>query len=368
MLNKVDTETRTGVGLSPFDVEIAAIATAVPPNIVSQDESRERAAAAYPEYARVDSIFTNTGIDRRFVCQPREWYLEEHSWEERTAVFQNHALALMEEAAVEAVAEAGLRFDEIDALVVNTITGLAVPSLDARLMNRLPFSPNLERLPIFGIGCGGGVAGLSRSARLAQSIPGGNVLFITVDLCTVCQRINDRSLTMFVATALFGDGAAAVVLRNTAGSQKGSGQNGGHGRFAAIGEHFWGDTEGIMGWDIKNDGFGIVLSPQLPALMQQRFAPALDGFLARNGLTRDDIEGYLLHPGGGKILDVADEVLELDPDVLKPSRETLRNYGNMSSATAIFVLKYALDTGRRGRHVLAAFGPGFSAYFAVVDL
>jgi alkylresorcinol/alkylpyrone synthase len=293
-----------------------------------------------------------------------EWYKSPRTWEERTAAFQKHALDLLERVATEAVEKAGLRFDEIDAIVVNTITGLSVPSLDARLMNRLPFAPQVERLPIFGIGCGGGVAGLARATRIAQTIPGGNVLFLTVDLCTLCLRVNDPSITMFVAMALFGDGAAAVVLRHSGPR----GTLGGGGHVADIGEHFWHGSEHIMGWDVKNDGFGVVLSPELPTLMRERFANAVDGFLARKGLTRDDIDGYLLHPGGSRILDVAETLLGLSNDALTPSRETLRNYGNMSSATAIFVLKYAIDAGLKGRYLLAAFGPGFSAYFVVLDL
>ena len=362
MLDTVETTAHRRSRVTSFDVEVAAIATAVPPSLIPQEFMRVMARAAYPQFASIDSIYMNAGVATRHACQPVEWYQQPHTWEERTAAFQEHALALLEEAAIAAVAKAGLRFDEIDALVVNTITGLAVPSLDARLMNRLPFSPHVERLPIFGIGCGGGVAGLARAARLAQTIPGGNVLFLTVDLCTLCLRINDQSITMFVATALFGDGAAAVVLRNT------SGGGGGGCRGGTMGDHFWHDTEHIMGWDIKNDGFGVVLSPQLPTLMQTRFGEALDTFLSRNGMTREDVDGYLLHPGGGKILDVADKLLDLAPDALEPSRATLRDNGNMSSATAMFVLKYAIDHGLRGRYVLAAFGPGFSAYFVVLDL
>jgi alkylresorcinol/alkylpyrone synthase len=123
-----------------------------------------------------------------------------------------------------------------------------------------------------------------------------------------------------------------------------------------------------MGWDIKNDGFGVVLSAQLPNLIQERFVEAVDGFLRRAGLTRADIAGYLMHPGGAKVLDVAERILDLPRLALEPSRETLRTYGNMSSATALFVLKYAIKQGRRGRHLLVAFGPGFSAYFMVIDL
>jgi alkylresorcinol/alkylpyrone synthase len=349
---------------SSFDVAIAAIATAVPPNAVTQDEMKSLASAAYPQFAHIDTLYSNTGVETRYFCQPQEWYLTPRTWEERTEAFQRHALDLLERVTLDAVAAAGLRLDEIDAIVVNTITGLAVPSLDARLMNRLPFAAHTERLPIFGIGCGGGVAGLARATRLAQTMPGGNVLFLTIDLCTLCLRINDPNMAMFVSAALFGDGAAGVVLCNTGGK----GRSARLGRVEAIGEHFWRDTERIMGWDIKNDGFGIVLSVQLPTLMQERFGGALDEFLDRNDLTREDFDGYLLHPGGGKILDVADKILNLAADALKPSRETLRNYGNMSSATALFVLKYAIETGRKGRHLLAAFGPGFSAYFVVLDL
>ena len=136
----------------------------------------------------------------------------------------------------------------------------------------------------------------------------------------------------------------------------------------AIGEHFWPGTEHIMGWDIKNDGFGIVLSAELPALIRENLVPAIDAFLARNGLSRDDLDGYLLHPGGSRIVDVAETILGLPPQALDPTRQTLRDFGNMSSATALFVLDRAIASGRKGRHLTAAFGPGFSAYFVILDL
>jgi alkylresorcinol/alkylpyrone synthase len=313
----------------------------------------------------MEALYSNAGVETRRWCQPIDWYLQERSWEERTTIFQRHALDLLEQVALDAVDQAGLRLDQIDAIVTNTITGLAIPSLDAMLMNRLEFAAHTERLPIFGLGCGGGVAGLGRATRVAQTMPGGNVLFLTVDLCSLCMRINDPSIAMFVSVALFGDGAAGVVLRNTATSN-GAGRSAP--RVSAIGEHFWRDTERIMGWDIRNDGFGVVLSPYLPGLMRDNLREAVDGFLGRNGLRRQDFDGFLLHPGGSKIVDVAEKVLDLPPEATVPSREVLRKFGNMSSATAMFVLQYALQNGLKGRHLLAAFGPGFSAYFAVVDL
>jgi alkylresorcinol/alkylpyrone synthase len=348
-----------------LDVEILSIATANPPIKVEQNEALERAKTVFPQLGRLDGLYANTGIDTRYACEPTEWYQQPHGWEERTRTFRHHALTLLEEVAAAAVAQAGLTTRDIDVLVVNTITGLAIPSLDAMLMNRLEFRPGAERLPIFGLGCGGGVAGLSRAARLAQSMPGANVLFLTVDLCSLCARPNDQSLAMFVSAALFGDGAAGVVLRRSASS---SHAGRARPRIYAVGEHWWRNTERIMGWDIKEDGFGVVLSPELPSLMRTELRPACDAFLNRNGLQMPSFKGILLHPGGRKILETAEEVLHVDRARLAHSWAVLREYGNMSSVTVLFVLKRALLTGDSGPHLMGAFGPGFSAYFAAIDL
>ena len=214
-----------------------------------------------PQFARLDSLYANTGIESRRAVEAREWYMSPHSWEERSEAFQRHAVDLLEEAAGRAIAEAGLDVDDIDAIVVNTITGIAVPSLDALLINRMKFRPDIERLPIFGFGCGGGVAGLSRAARLATAMPDANVLFLTIDLCSLCLRVNDPGVEMFVSAALFGDGAAAIVLSSRGGGDE-MPENSGP-RALANGEYFWPGTERIMGWDMKGDGFGVVLSPEL---------------------------------------------------------------------------------------------------------
>ncbi len=347
-----------------FDVEIASVASAVPQHKVSQETIAEGAKRFFPHLVGISSVFANTGIESRYVSEPPEWYLEGRGWEERTASFQRHALALLEEATLKAVAAADIELTDIGAIVTNTITGLAIPSLEARLLNRLPFSRRVERLPIFGLGCGGGVGGLARATRLAQTMPGGHVLFLTVDLCSLCARGNDMSIGNFVSIALFGDGAAAVVLRNTAG---GNGAGGRGARVMAIGEHCWPDTEHIMGWDIKDNGFGVVLSPELPSLIRRELRPVLDDFLAHNGLELGDIKGVLLHPGGRRVLDTAADVLGLSKHDLRHSWDVLRECGNMSSATALFILERALRSGAGGPHLLAAFGPGFSAYFIAID-
>jgi len=348
-----------------LQVEILAVATAVPDHSVQQEEVLERAKKVFPFLGRLDGIYSNTGIDTRYSCEHPDWYHTEHGWEERTDVFQRHALDLLERVAIEAVERAGLGLRDIDAIVTNTITGLAIPSLDAMLCNRIDFREDIQRLPIFGFGCGGGVAGIARSAQLAQSMPGANVLFLTVDLCTLCLRPNDQSVGMYVSAALFGDGAAGLVLRARNG---GGASPGALGSIQAVGDHFWRDSERIMGWDIKDDGFGVVLSPQLPALLRDELPRAVTRFLVRHDLTLEAFAGFLFHPGGRKILETVEAALGISREKLIHSWETLRRYGNMSSATALFVLKGAIEAGASGRHLVAAFGPGFSAYFVVADL
>jgi alkylresorcinol/alkylpyrone synthase len=348
-----------------FNVEIAAVACVVPQHKVSQQMITEAAMRFFPHLEGSSGLFANTGIEGRYVCEPPEWYYVSRGWEERTASFQRHALDLLEEATRRAAEAAGIGIGENAAIVTNTVTGLAVPSLEALLLDRLPFSRHVERLPIFGLGCGGGVGGMARAVRIAETMPGAYVLSLTVDLCSLCARGDDPSLANFVSIALFGDGAGAVLLRN---ARSGSAPRRPRGRILAIGEHCWPDTLRIMGWDVKENGFGVVLSPELPSLLRRGLRPAIEEFLAREGLELGEIAGVLLHPGGRRILDTAQEVLGLGRDDLVHSWEVLRQYGNMSSATAIFILQRALDCGARGRHLLAAFGPGFSAYFIILDL
>ena len=357
-------QTATGAK-SRFDVEIASVACVVPKYKISQQTIAEQAKRFFPRLSGSCSLFANTGIENRYVCEPAEWYLQARGWEERTAAFQRNAVALLEEATLKAVATAGVRIEEIRAVVTNTVTGIAVPSLEAQLINRLPFSRSVERLPIFGLGCGGGVGGLARAVRIAETLPGGYVLFLTVDLCSLCARGNDLSVANLVSIALFGDGAAAILLRTPHQSDA---QERSLGRVISIGEHCWPDTLQIMGWDVKENGFGVVLSPELPSLLSTKLRPAIEEFLARECLQLRDFHGFLLHPGGRRVLETAQAVLGLTKDDLVHSWEVLRDYGNMSSATALFILDRALRSGSRGRHLLAAFGPGFSAYFIVLDL
>jgi len=349
-----------------FDVRIRSVATANPKHRVNQHEIAQLALAMRPELKSLWKIYSHAGVETRYFSEPPEWCAQPHGWEERAQSFQRNALDLLEEVALKAVASAGADPRDIDMIVTNTITGLAVPGLEASLIHRLNLPPSIERLPIFGLGCGGGVGGLARATRLAHSMPSANVLFLTVDLCSLCTRIADESPTMFVSAALFGDGAAAVLLQNSNG--KSGRRSAKWPRIRAIGEWCWRDTEHIMGWDIKNDGFGVVLSPELPALIRDRLAPVVHEFLDRNDMKLKDISGFLFHPGGAKVLVTIEQVLGIDQQMMVHSWEILRQFGNMSSATVLFVLERALKAGAKGLHLLAAFGPGFSVYLMIADL
>jgi alkylresorcinol/alkylpyrone synthase len=362
MLDVMRSTARRRTLAASFDVEILSLATANPAFPLPQSEAAARTKELFPHLKKLWPLYDNTGIEFRYNCEPIDWYLRPHSWEERTESFRRHAIDLLEQITLKTTQAAGVELDAIDMIVTNTVTGLAIPSLDAMLFNRIKLSPTVERLPMFGLGCGAGVAGLARAARLAHAADGAHVLFLTVDLCSLCLRVNDPSPAMFVSTALFGDGAAGLLLHNTRKSSR-TGP-----RILASGEWCWRDTEYIMGWDIKEDGFGIVLSPELPSLMKNALAPALHDFLGRNGFSLSDFNGFLFHPGGRKLLETMEDVLGLSRDRLRYSWEVLRRYGNMSSATVLFVLEQAVKAGARGPHLLAAFGPGFSAYFAVADL
>jgi alkylresorcinol/alkylpyrone synthase len=304
-------------------------------------------------------IFENAGIARRHSCVPLEWYLERVGWKARNDLYLDNALDLIEQVAAECLRGAGLRPDQVDAIVCVSTTGLSTPSLDARLMDRMAFREDVERLPVFGLGCAGGALGLARAATWAQAAPGSRVLLLVVELCGLTFRPGDQSRANIVATALFGDGAAAALVTadpGTAGP-----------RVMHWGEHRWPDSLDVMGWRVEDDGFGVLFSRDIPTLIRERFADATDGFLSKHGLSRSDLAGYVCHPGGAKVVAALEEVLGLAPNTMTRAREVLRDYGNMSAPSVLFVLEKVLADEPEGRLLVSSLGPGFSAAFVVLD-
>lgn len=338
---------------------LRSIALAVPPYVLRQDEVMSRAARLFPgkdrdELERLLPVFGNAGIETRHSCVPQEWYEHPHGWREKNRLYVEHATALLARAAKDAIDGASLRPCDIDAVVAVSTTGIATPSLDALIMERLELRRDAERLPVFGLGCGGGVIGLSRAAGMARLRPQSNVLFLVVELCALTFRRSDVSKSNIIATALFGDGAAAAVISCDGDGILGLGPGG---------EHTWRDSLDVMGWSVEDDGLGVIFSRDIPTLTRTAFADALHAYLEKHGLCLAEVSHFACHPGGAKVLEALEEVFRLPRGGLDVSRRVLREYGNMSAATVMFVLERMLKEDARGLFLLSALGPGFTAAF-----
>lgn len=338
---------------------LEGIGTAVPPHRVAQSEIRRRAAEFFHELPGVErylSVYDNAGVDSRYFAMPTEWYEQETGWRVRNERFVAVATDLLEAASRSALGEARVDPAEVSALVVVTTTGLSTPSLDARLAQRLGLPARIQRVPVWGLGCGGGVAGLGLAAELARAKE-GYTLVTAVELCSLTFNPSDRTIRQLVASSLFGDGAGAVLV---APAGRGTGP-----ALRAHHSHLFPNSFDVMGWDVLDEGLRVVLSPRLPEIVREGLAGAAAPILGPD----EDAVQHAPHPGGPRVLDAYTEALRLDPHHLDASRKVLREYGNMSSPTAYFVLREVLrNQPRPDRAVLSgAFGPGFSAEFALLD-
>ncbi len=356
---------RVGPGLDASP-HLLALATAVPPIVLRQAQIAERAHALFDdrksELRRLLPVFENAGIETRYSCVPQDWYERPHGWAERNKLYVENALDLLERAARDCLDRASFEATDVDAIVTVSTTGIATPSLDALLVQRLRLRPDVTRLPIFGLGCAGGVLGLARAAALARARPGTRVLFLVVELCALTFRKSDQSKSNIVAAALFGDGAAAALLGP---APHGSAQGGGL-RIGESGEHTWPDSLDVMGWHVEDDGLGVLFSRDIPTLVRAQFRPALDLFLGGHGLVLGDFDTFACHPGGAKVVAALEEAFALVPGTMQEARDVLREYGNMSAATVLFVLDRVLRSRREApprRLLMSALGPGFTAAF-----
>ena len=343
-----------------MQARLLALKNTVPPYVLEQSDVVVRAGRLFGERRDVERlmpIFGNTGIDRRYSCVPIDWYNDDHGWQDRTALYVSNAVDLLEKVACSLLEEAKLTTDDIDAIVVSSTTGIATPSLDALIIERMQLRRDIRRLPIFGLGCAGGVVGLSRAADLAKSRPGSHVLFLVVELCALTFRKNDLTKSNFVATALFGDGAAGAIL-----STDGDGP-----AFGASSEYTWPNSLGIMGWDVEEDGLKAIFSQSIPTLVANDFTAILKAFLQKHDLKLAGIDKFACHPGGAKVLDALEDTFQIERGALTESRSVLRDYGNMSAVTALFVLE-RMDWRKKNQRILmTALGPGFSSVMQLLE-
>jgi alkylresorcinol/alkylpyrone synthase len=334
---------------------LLSLATAVPPQVVEQHEAKARAREAFGGkkalFDRLSGVFDNAGISRRHIVAPQDWYMADHGWHDRNAVYLEAAESMFVEAASAAIEKAGFNPDQIDGVVTVSTTGIATPSLDARVADRMGFRDDIRRVPVFGLGCAGGVNGLATASRMAVAEPGTNWLFVTVETCSISIRLDSDDPAAVVATALFGDGAAAAVV--TAGEHSLA-------RITGSAETLFPDTLRIMGWDVEDPGLAVVFDRAIPPFIEEHLAPTVDAMCASMGVRRDDIDRLCCHPGGVKVIDAIESALHLNQGELNLEREVLNDYGNMSAPTVMFVLDRLLKQGLPDRVLMTAFGPGFT--------
>ena len=337
-------------------VKLVSVATAVPPYILEQ---RDVAAAAHRTFALrfadfegLARVFKTSGIRRRYAVRPIEWYLEPLGWPERSNAYRDGACQLFVDAANKALDAAGIGAAAVDTVVTISSTGIATPSLEARAAARVGFRADVERVPVFGLGCAGGVSGVSIASRLAQSRPGSVVLLVVVEICTIAFRLDLLTKANIVASALFGDGAAACVLRA---------DETGIAAVEMVGQHTWPDTLDIMGWNVDPQGLGVIFDRAIPPFVKEHIAPAMASILARADLGLADVDRFACHPGGSKVLTALERALSLEQGALDHERTVLADYGNMSAPTALFVLERLIQSGLPARTLLTAMGPGFTA-------
>lgn len=344
---------------------IGPIAVAVPEHVLTQADVKRAVKALVPlARERLDavlSLFDGAGVEQRHSVLPIEELYRRRDLTETMDIYREHAVGLGRQVVRQCLEQAALVPTDIDLIISVSCTGVMLPSLDAYLANDLGFRPDVRRLPITELGCMGGAAALSYARDFVAGHPGANVLVVTVELPILSFQSRDLSPANLISTALFGDGAAAALVtgREISGA-----------RMLDTRSHLFPRTLEALGFDLKADGFHVVLGRELPGLVRADIKRLVTDLLARNELGRDDLSVFVLHPGGKRILDAVEDQLSLSPEQTRPSRDILRGYGNLSSATVLFVLDACVARERpaAGAHgLLGAFGPGFSCELAVLQ-
>jgi alkylresorcinol/alkylpyrone synthase len=344
---------------------IAATATALPPHTITRDDVKYYMGRVFdiPErkLEAMMSIVDNAQVHKRHSIFPIEYTVEPRALAQTNNEYIEHAVKLGREAAEKCLERAGLKPEDIDLIITVSCTGFMIPSLDAHLIQLMGFRSNVRRMPFTELGCAAGAMALGRAADFLKARPGGNVLIIAVELPSLTFQRKDISQANLISSILFGDGAAAVVVSG----------NGARGPKILVSETYtFPDSLGAMGFDLRDSGFHILLAKDVPEMIGGKIAGLVQGFLDRNGRKREEIKGWILHPGGARLLGNVETELGLCKCDTQPSWDILGNVGNLSSATILFILqewleKRPLKTGEYA--VAAAFGPGFSAEFLLLQ-
>lgn len=323
---------------------------------------RDMFAGVFPDIDRLMTLFENTQIQKRHFCVDINWFKDNHTFAEKNSLYLEQATELCVQAIEKALEQAGIGIDDISHVIFVSSTGLATPSVDARILNQIKANPLTKRTPIWGLGCGGGAAGVSKAYDYVKAHPKEMAIVVAVELCGLTFQRNDLTKSNLVATSLFADGAAAVIV---------AGDEAKVSSFLRIKETqsmLWHDTLDVMGWDFSSSGFHVIFSQDIPTIVKTKVADATFQFLQQHGYT--EVDHYLLHPGGRKVLEAYRDSLGIEEQKLDISSEIIQQYGNMSSCTVLYVLDEFLRQGRitEGQSgLMAALGPGFSLEMLLVE-
>lgn len=357
--------------------KIISIAEAIPPYQITQNETmefaRELFSNSFKDIERLLMAFQNGQIEKRHFVKEMEWFRQDHSFQEKNDTYIEQAVRLGKEA-IEACLHSPsyltepVSYSEIDAIYTISTTGLATPSIDARIMNILPFSEDLKRIPIWGLGCAGGASGLSRAFEYCLAYPKAKVLVLSIELCSLTFQKNDHSKSNLIGTSLFADGVACALLCGDEVPIAKLSKKETVPHILATQSTTMKDSIDVMGWEVKNEGLYVVFSKSIPTLIERWLKPNVEKFLTRHHLNTSDLKHFVAHPGGIKVLEAYIKALEFKEDMIKHSHQVLKEYGNMSSATVFYVLERFMQESipENDHGLIAALGPGFSSELLIV--
>ncbi|MCB0725509.1 MAG: type III polyketide synthase [Ignavibacteriae bacterium] len=349
--------------------KIVSLANIDLPYQVSQKDLEQYAgnmfAEAFPDIDRLLPVFENTSIINRNFCVPVDFYAQDRSFKEKNDLFIKYALEYSVQAIEKCLSLTNITKDNITDIVFVSTTGLSTPSIDALIINKMKLDPNINRIPIWGLGCAGGVSGLAKANALAKANPDAIVLFVAVELCSLTFIRNDLSKSNFIATSLFSDGVSALLVAGDNCNVDSANDI----RIVSSESRLYYDSLDVMGWDFENEGFKVLFSRDIPTIVNDTVKNDIQHFLTKNNLTLDDIKNFIIHPGGMKVIDAYVNSLQIDRSKLDNTFTVLQNYGNMSSVTAFYVLdKFLTDGFDDGYGLMMSLGPGFSCEMLLLDM
>jgi len=343
---------------------IIAVSTEDAPTKVTQHEVRDFARGIFSkrrdDIDRLINVFDNSSISTRHFTEEKEWYSEDHGFVERNELYVKSAVRMSMAAVEKSLDAVGLKAGDVNHIFFVSSTGLSTPSIDARLFNIMKFDRHIRRTPIWGLGCAGGAAGLSRALEYTTAMPGHAALLIAIELCGLTFLKDDYSKSNLIGTSLFSDGCAAALV---VGDEHPLNKLAGITLVNSL-STIYDDSLGVMGWEITDKGLKVIFSKDIPSIVNNCVKPNIEEILKLNGLVLPDIKHFVTHPGGPKVIDAYEQSLQSDREAFRFSRKVLREHGNMSSPTVLYVLKEFLDSREYGPNeygLISSLGPGFSS-------